>query len=248
MSARQAVVDHSEARDFNNRPRRYEKERRSVEAAVEGMVRRYGLLPEMARALSEGIYELYRNLVALKSFDDQDRQYGKWWRREADMLAVRTANAPTSEVIAHIADAREFAAHMIRLETLESRNLGRGRAIEQASKITWNDLSPKERRRARLYLERTVVPGGNIREPAREVEFLRAVAGLIEQAIGRPISFSSAAPGSKIPRSGRHHGMQFDVMVAAAEIADYRLSNEAMARRIQRIRRQRSAQSSPRHS
>jgi len=41
-----------------------------------------------------------------------------------------------------------------------------------------------------------------------------------------------------VPGSPRHHGAEFDVMMAAAEMADYRLSNEAMARRIQRIRRQ----------
>jgi hypothetical protein len=43
---------------------------------------------------------------------------------------------------------------------------------------------------------------------------------------------------SMLPGSARHHGAEFDVMMAAAEMADYRLSNEAMARRIQRIRRQ----------
>ena len=39
-----------------------------------------------------------------------------------------------------------------------------------------------------------------------------------------------------MPGTGRHRGAEFDVMMAAAEMADYRLSNEAMARRIQRIR------------
>ena len=48
---------------------------------------------------------------------------------------------------------------MIRLDTLERRNLGRGKAIEQASKVTWDELSPKERRKARQYLTRIVLPG-----------------------------------------------------------------------------------------
>jgi hypothetical protein len=127
---------------------------------------------------------------------------------------------------------------MIRLEALERRNLGRGTAIARASKATWDDLSPQDRRKARLYLAHDVLPGDNTRQPAREAEFLRSVAGLIEQATGRRISFSSAAPDSRPRNNGRHHGMEFDVMMAAAEMADYKLSNEAMARRIQRISRQ----------
>ena len=127
---------------------------------------------------------------------------------------------------------------MIRLETLEGRNLGRGKAIEQASKTTWDELSPKEKRKARLYLKNNVLPGDRTRRPASEVVFLRSVARLIEQTTGHPISFSSAALASKVGSGGRHHGAEFDVMMAAAEMADYRLSNEAMARRIQRIRQQ----------
>jgi hypothetical protein len=230
-------MDPSEASDFNNRRRRDEQKRRRVEAAIEGLIRRDALPPHTAQALSEGIYRLYRNLVAQKSFDDQDRHYREWNHCARD-LAEGTANAPDTEISAYVANMREFAAHMIRLETLERRNLGRGKAIEQASKATWDELSPKERRKARLYLARNVLPGGNTRQPAREVEFLRSVAGLIEQATGGRISFSSVAPDRGLPSSGRHHGAEFNVMMAAAEMADYRLSNEAMARRIQRIRRQ----------
>ena len=124
---------------------------------------------------------------------------------------------------------------MTRLEGLERRNLDCGTAIELAKKTTWDDLSPKERRKALLYLAGNVLPGDKTRRQAREVTFLTAVAGLIEQATGHRISFSSA-PDTKHPSSGRHHGVEFDVMMAAAEMADYKLSNEAMARRIQRIR------------
>lgn len=230
-------MDPSEACDFNSRRRRDEQKRRCVEAAIEGLIRRDALPPHTAQALSEGIYRLYRNLVAQKSFDDQDRHYREWNHCARD-LAEGTANAPDTEISAYVANMREFAAHMIRLETLERRNLGRGKAIEQASKATWDELSPKEKRKARLYLARNVLPGGNTRQPAREVEFLRSVAGLIEQATGGRISFSSVAPDRGLPGSGRHHGAEFNVMMAAAEMADYRLSNEAMARRIQRIRRQ----------
>jgi hypothetical protein len=106
---------------------------------------------------------------------------------------------------------------MIRLETLEGRNLGRGKAIEQ-------------------YLKNNVLPGDRTRRPAREVVFLRSVARLIEQTTGHPISFSSAALEPKVGSSGRHHGAEFDVMMVAAEMADYRLSNEAMARRMPRPR------------
>jgi hypothetical protein len=159
-------------------------------------------------------------------------------------LAERTANAPDTELSAQVANMREFAAHMVRLETLEGRNLGRGKAIEQASNASWNELSPKERRRARQYLENNVLPGDKTRRPAREAEFLRSVAHLIEQATGHPISFSSAAPGLR--SGGRHHGVEFDVMMAAAEMVDGdALTNEAMARRIQRIRRQESAKFLP---
>jgi hypothetical protein len=142
---------------------------------------------------------------------------------------------------------REFAAHMIRLETLERRNLGRGKAIEQASKTA--ELSPKERRKARLYLTRDVPPGDRTRRPAREAEFMTTVANLIEGITGHPVSFSSAALGSRVGGSGRHHGVEFDVMMAAAAMArDKKVTNEAMARRIQRIRRQQSAKLSSSHS
>jgi hypothetical protein len=241
-------MDPSEAGDFKGRRRRDEQKRRRVEAAVEGLIRRDGLPPDTAKALSGGIYGRYRNLVAQKSLDDQDRHCSEWnhWARD---LAKRTANASDTEVSAYVANMREFAAHMIRLKTLERRNLGRGKAIEQASKVIWEELSPKERRKARLYLARDNLPSDNTRRPSREAEFLRSVAELIEQATGGRISFSSVAPESRVPSSGRrHHGAEFDVMMAAAEMADYQLSNEAMARRIQRIRRHQSAQSSPRHS
>ncbi len=234
-------MDPSETYDFfNSRRRRDEEKRHHVEAAVEGLIRRYGLLPEKAHALNEGIYGLYRNLVAQKSLDDQDRQYRKMMRRAERELAVRTATPSGTESSAYLADAREFAAHMIRLEILERRNLGRNASIEQASTTTWDDLSPQEGRKARLYLAGNVLPGDKTRQPAREVTFLTGVAGLIERATGTPISFSSA-PDTRQPSSGRHHGVEFNVMMAAAAMADYRLSNEAMARRIRRIRRQRSA-------
>ena len=229
-------MDPSEAYDFNSRRRRDEHKRRRVEAAVERLIRAFGLPPETGEALSEGVYALYRNLVAQKNLDDQDRQYRKMKRRAERELAVRTATASGPESSAYFALAREFAAHMIRLETLERRNLGRNASIKQASTATWNDLSPQERRKARLYLAGNVLPGDKTRQQAREVKFLTAVAALVEQATGRRISFSSA-PDTSQPSSGRHHGVEFDVMMAAAEMADYKLSNEAMAQRIRRIRR-----------
>jgi hypothetical protein len=234
-------MDSFEAYNSNRWSRRRDEEkRRRVETAVERLIRLYGLAPETGNALSEGIYGLYRNLVAQKSLDDQDRHYRQRQSRAEHELAVRTATASGTESSTYLTDAREFAAHMIRLETLERRNLGRNASIEQASTATWDDLSPQERRKARLYLAGNVLPGDKTRQPAREVTFLTEVAGLIEQATGTPISFSSA-PDTRQSSSGRHHGVEFDVMMAAAAMADYRLSNEAMARRIQRIRKQRSA-------
>src|SRR5277367_406348 len=116
--------------------------------------------------------------------------------------------------------------------------LGSGKAIEHAIEVTWADLSPQERREARQYLSQNVHPGDRTRHPARDAEFLRSVAVLIEQATGRRISFSSTVPGSTLLCTPRHHGVEFDVMMAAADMADCPLTNEAMARRIQRIRRQ----------
>src|ERR1700682_4224093 len=49
-------MDPSEAYDIRSWPRRDEKKRRRVEAANDGLIRRYGLPPETAQALSEGIY------------------------------------------------------------------------------------------------------------------------------------------------------------------------------------------------
>jgi hypothetical protein len=232
-------MDRSGAYDFNGRRRRDDEKRRRVEAAVEGLIPRYGLTPQIAQELSDGIYGLYRNLVAQKSFDDQDREYRRSQHHAEQKLAVQTANASDSEVSAYVTDVRQYAAHLIRLETLERRNLGRGKAIEQASKVTWANLSPQEKRKARKYLEGNVLTGDKTRQPAREVEFLSSVAGLIRQATGHHrIRFNSSAPGSTPRSTGRHYGVEFDVMVAAAEMADYPLSNEAMAGRIRRIRQQ----------
>ena len=229
----------SEAYNFNRRPRqRNDAKRQRVEAAVAELIRFYGLSPETGQTLSEGIYGLYRNLVGQKLFDHQDREYRKSQYCAEHKLAGRTANASGTEVSAYVADAREHAARMTRLEILERRNIGRGTAIEQASKVSWDDLSPQERRKARQYLAGNVLPGNKTRRPAREVEFLRSVAGLIEQAAGHRIRFSSNAPGSHPANRQRHHGVEFEVMMTAAKMADYQLTNEALARRIQRIRRQ----------
>jgi hypothetical protein len=227
----------SEAYDCNRRSRRRnEDKRRRVEVAVV----RLGPTPESGKALSEGIYRLYRNLVAQKSLDDQDRYYREWQSRAERKLAERTAIASgaDTDLLAYVADVRELAARMDHLESLERRNLGRGKAIEQASKVTWADLSPQERRKAQQYLSQNVRPGDKTRRPAREAEFLGSVAALIEQATGSRISFSSTAPESTLPSAPRHHGVEFDVMMAAANMADCPLTNEAMARRIQRLRRQ----------
>jgi hypothetical protein len=112
----------SEAYDFSNWPRRDEKKRRRVEAAVKRLIRVYGLRPDTAQTLSDGICELYRDLVAQKSLDDQERQYRQWAHPKVRAHAVRTANASGNEVSAYVADAREHAAHMIRLEDLQRRN------------------------------------------------------------------------------------------------------------------------------
>jgi hypothetical protein len=234
-------MDSRESCDSNRWSRRRDDaKRRRVEAAVEKLIRRYGLSPKTGQELSDGIYGFYRDLVAQKSLNDQDSEYRKTQRRAEQELAVRTANASgtDTDVSAYVADTREFAARMIHLERLERRNLGRGRAIERASKVTWAHLSPRERRKARQYLEGNVLSGDKTRQPAREVEFLRSVVALIGQATGHRIRFSSRAPGSNLRSTARHHGVEFDVMMAAAEMADYPLRNEAMARRIQRIRRQ----------
>ena len=231
-------MDRSGAYEFNSRRRRRDEKRRRVEAAVEGLARRYGLASETEQALSDWIYRLYRILVALKSLAGRDREWRKSQHLAEENLAVRTANASDIDVSAYVAHMREFAAHMIRLESLERRNIGRGRAIEQASKVTWDDLSPRERRKARQYISGNFLPGVKTRQPAQEVEFLKSVASLIEQATGHPIRFSSNPPGSQPADRPRHHGVEFDVMMAAAEMVgtDGSLSNEAMARRIQRIR------------
>ena len=231
-------MDRSGAYEFKSARQHAEEKRRRVDAAVQALAHRYGLPPEAAQAMSDGIRERYGDLVAQKLLDAQIRTYRRWVDPQLRALAIRSANASGSEVSAYVADAREHAARMIRLEELERRNVGRGKAIEQASKVTWDSLSPRGKRKARLYLEHNALPTNRTRQPAREAEFLKVVAGLIERSTGHRISFSSAPPGSTASSVGRHHGPAFDVMMAAAEMADYQRTNEAMARRIQRIRRQ----------
>lgn len=218
MPPEQTVVGHSEACEFNSRLRRNDAKRRRVEEAVDRLIRRYERPSATALALTEWIFQLCRILARLKSRDDQDRYFRECKDPIRD-LAERTANAPDAEPSADVAKMREFAAHMIRLEVLEGRNIGRGKAIEQASKTTWDELAPKERRQARLFLAKA------------------------------DIRFSSAAPGSRVGGGERHRGVEFEVMMAAAEMACEReVTDEAMARRIQRIRQQQSANFSSSHS
>jgi hypothetical protein len=78
---------------------------------------------------------------------------------------------------------------------------------------------------------------------------MRTVAHLIEDIAGHPIRFSSAALGSRTGGSGRHHGVEFDVMLAAAGMVyEGEVTNEALASRIRRIRREQSAKFSSSHS
>jgi hypothetical protein len=155
----------SDAYDCNRRSRRRdENKRRRVEVAVE----RLRLPPEAGQALSAGIYGLYRNLVAQKSVDDQDRYFRQRQSRAEHKLAERTAIASGADTdpSPYVADMREFAARMVRLESLERRNLGSGKAIEHEIEVTWADLSPQERREARQYLSQNVHPGDRTRHPA----------------------------------------------------------------------------------
>src|SRR5262249_6483366 len=127
MPPEHTAVDQTDAGDLNSRRRRDDAKWRRVEAAVEGLVRPYELPSRTAPALNEWIYRLSRILARLKSRDDQDRYYREW-RGPIRNLAERTANAPDTEPSAYVADMREFAAHMIRLEALERRSIGRGKA------------------------------------------------------------------------------------------------------------------------
>lgn len=163
-------MDYPKTRNSSKRLRRRDDaKRRGVEAAVERLICHYGLPPDRAQRLSEGIHDLYRDLVAQKSLDLQIRNYGKAQRRAERALAARTANASDCES-EYVADAREFAARMIRLDNLEKRNLGRGRAIELAGNATWDELRPQERRKARQYLAGNIHPGDKVRQPRREVQ------------------------------------------------------------------------------
>jgi hypothetical protein len=222
----------TEANQVEDWPRRDEEKRQRLEAALQLFVARYGLPLEAVRRLSDAIYRLYRQHDMHKSLAERDRLFDSRFRSEVRALAERTEKSPD-------ADAREYAAHMTRLDTLERRNIGRGKAIDGASVTSWEDLSPPEKQRARELLRGNVLPRNNIRKPAPEVGYLREVATILEREIGRPISFSSAPPAIRRPndREGRHHGPAFDVMMAAAEMADHGLTNEAMAMLIRRLRR-----------
>jgi hypothetical protein len=111
------VMDSSESYDSDRSSRRRDQDkRRRVEAAVEGPIRRYGLSPKTGQVLSEGIYGLYRDLVAQKSIDNQEREFRKSRHPAERELAVRTAiqSGADTDVSPYVANAREFAAHMIR--------------------------------------------------------------------------------------------------------------------------------------
>jgi class 3 adenylate cyclase len=202
-------------------PRRHEKKRQRVEAALRGFVARYKLPPDAVQRLSDAIYKLYRQHAIHKSLDEHERRFDAGFRRNVRALARRRANSPGP-------DAREYGAHMARLDTLDRRKVGRQKAVEGASAASWDDLSATEKRRARERLCKNVLPGSKVRQSAPEVEYLREVAALLEREIGRKIPFSSSPPAIKRPnnRGGRHYGPAFDVMMAAAEMADCRLTNE----------------------
>jgi hypothetical protein len=225
-------------------PRRHEEKRQRVEAALRVFVDRFKLAPEALGRLSYAIYWLYRDHARRKLLDDRERRFSSRFGESVRKLAERTAISPEP-------DALEHAAHMTRLDTLERRKLGRRKAIEGASTAGWDDLSAGERRRATRRLRERAQYGTKLRQPAPEVGYLRQVVGLLERELGRRLPFSSSPPGMGRPDdyAGRHHGSAFDVIMAAAEMADYRLTNEAMATLIRRLRRsiQKSAETDVSH-
>jgi PHD/YefM family antitoxin component YafN of YafNO toxin-antitoxin module len=143
-----------------------------------------------------------------------------------------------NEVSVYVANAREFAAHMIRLDALELTQ-SRPRQGNRASEQSHLGRTFTEGKAQGAAISHTRFPPRRQNSTAGARGRVSEVrCGLIGQATGSRISFSSAASDPmRLPGSARHHGVDFDVMMAAAEMADYRLSNEAMARRIQRIRR-----------
>src|SRR5271156_661135 len=125
----------SDAYDCNRRSRRRDaNRRRRVEVAVE----RLRLPPEAGQALSAGIYGLYRNLVAQKSVDDQDRYFRQRQSRAEHKLAERTAIASGADTdpSPYVADMREFAARMVRLERLEQSHV-RNRCLGESYSETY---------------------------------------------------------------------------------------------------------------
>src|SRR5262249_16827277 len=160
---------------------------------------RYKLRQETVGRLSDEIYELYRQHVAQKSLLQRQQRFDTGFRRDVRALAARTARSPSP-------DAREYAAHMTRLDKLERRKGGPQKATTQASAIHREDLSPQEKRRAKRLLGENVLPGKKVRQPALEVNFLRRVAAILERESGRRIHVNSFAPHVKRPagRTGRH--------------------------------------------
>jgi hypothetical protein len=216
-----------------NRPRRDGEKRRRVEAAVALLAAAHDLSSKTAARLSRQIYKLYREHEIQKSLDGHERIFEEGFRRDTRRLAARAAKSPSL-------DDREYAAHIVRHDTLVRRKVGKAEAIERGSRAEWEGLTPREKRRARQFLGENVLSGRSTRKPAPEFMFMGRVLAAVESAIGRKLTFSSHPFG--VPRAktagDRHYGPGFDVMQAVAEMSDYTLTNEALANLIRRIRRQ----------
>ncbi len=223
-------------------PRRHETRRQVVEEALRPFVARYGLLPEAITRLSDEIYQLWRHHERDKSLQARGRRFEVQFRRDARALAQRAARLPDR-------DEREHATRMVRLATLERRKVGSSKAIEGAIDTTFADLSTREKREVRWFLGRNWLPGSKVRIAALEVSYLKKVVAVLERETGERLKFSSRPPGARLPKhgddvgpdtaeelAGRHYGPAFAVVRAAAQMANYKLTNEALATLIRRIR------------
>ena len=183
---------------------------------------------DTARALNDRIIRSTRSAQFGTKFLDTDQDPARIGSRgnTPPGYLYGSANARDTEISAYVANAREFAAHMICPETLEGRNLGRGKAISKRAKPP-GGLSPKEKAQGTaISLKNNVLPAtGPDDPPARWCLLGRVARPSADNRTSYFLQQRRACIEGREQRSPSRRGIR-TVMMAAAKMAA--LSAEAM--------------------
>lgn len=178
-----------------------EARQRAVVEALRDLLMHAGGQPDDAPAILEDLRRLRKKHARLWAQAQREHHYRAFRRRGEERLR-RAARGREPN-----ADALLLEAHMVRLETLERRKHGQGRAVEEASKITFDELTKREQQaaRARVFAAPTtpeqrkqqLVRG---RPPSRDAALIVDILVLLQARVREPLGYSTVAIGKEINR------------------------------------------------